>query len=740
MDGGKKFDGSLVFAAGFVPLFGQGVLYRDFLGVFGGWELSTGAFLAFWLLWIGAGSLLAKFFQRPTAFVSRHFELALLAYLPALFSGWLLITNARVLAGVERFENFDFERLLMVSGQALAPLSLLTGVLFVAAARRLGERALPAARVYALESLGSCAGALLSTLLLSLGLGDASLGLFAAASLFALLALAAPTSARRIGFFAFFAVFSLAAFSAGPPFDAKLDAAAFARIVPDALFKKAFHTAQGRYLLGERAGEIVVARDGSVVENYPDEEASAPLALLAMAEAPRAKKIMVAGFDALSLCAELAKIPQVESVVLCASDPDYPEALLKVLPERHSKALSKIGFSRLDPLALAKSGARFDLAIVNPGSFASIASARFSGRRFIEAMKEALGEGVLLYAMPKAGAAPGPELLRLQACLRDRISDVFRNVVVEPDEFSLLIAGRGVSDDVGKLVRGASSVEGLSELLDPESLRGSFGKDRVKSLLSSYAKFKREDALGLAPAIAHSAKLAGAPRSLMGLLKWLAYAICAFVALYCAFRLLSAKGRASRAINTSKSSFDATLCVFLASAFCAALFLGLLARFQIEYGNLAIRFGLLNALFLGASFLGAFAAEALKSREKLKATLTLLAPFQCWFAAVLISSAPGPSPIPLQAALCGFLCGWILGLCCLEMKDAGLEDVSSATRVELLDCLGGALGGLVAALALIPFFGFAWAKAVPWLLFLALLPLALNAATGKNVESASDEE
>ncbi|TET70243.1 MAG: hypothetical protein E3J45_00345, partial [Candidatus Zixiibacteriota bacterium] len=52
------------FYLGFLSLVAQTILLREMLAVFSGNEIVLGAILAFWLLWVGLGSLFGNWFSK----------------------------------------------------------------------------------------------------------------------------------------------------------------------------------------------------------------------------------------------------------------------------------------------------------------------------------------------------------------------------------------------------------------------------------------------------------------------------------------------------------------------------------------------------------------------------------------------------------------------------------------------------------------------------------------------------
>ncbi len=107
---------ALPFGLGFFSLVAQTVLFREFLVVFEGNELSAACFFSGWLIWVSFGALLGRVLSKLERRVRTENVPGLtLIYLPVLIIQYHGIRFARLFAGVERFEIFPLDRMIVTA-------------------------------------------------------------------------------------------------------------------------------------------------------------------------------------------------------------------------------------------------------------------------------------------------------------------------------------------------------------------------------------------------------------------------------------------------------------------------------------------------------------------------------------------------------------------------------------------------------------------------------------------------
>ena len=167
-----------VFCMGFFGLLAQTLLFRVFLIVFDGNELSIGLFFFSWLIWVCAGAWTAK--RRIVSKLTKYFYILIILYLPLYLIQQYLFINAQTLLGGSSFELVSLKLLIPFVLLCNAPISFMTGLLFVLGTDWMKKSSVPVIKVYIFESLGSFIGALIVTLLLFAGYTEVSIFLIAA--------------------------------------------------------------------------------------------------------------------------------------------------------------------------------------------------------------------------------------------------------------------------------------------------------------------------------------------------------------------------------------------------------------------------------------------------------------------------------------------------------------------------------------------------------------------------------
>ena len=168
--------GLLIFSYGLFTIAAQTLIFREFVTSFEGSDISVGIFFSTWFLWVGLG---AQVVCRAKGFADKlleKFELVFLLFLAAFALQFMLIVQARELAGIESYTLVPIRTILLLAMMVNAPTSILTGMLFPVACRWIRQQQdLPVSRVYILEAAGSFVGGLGVTVLLAYGISPAAI-------------------------------------------------------------------------------------------------------------------------------------------------------------------------------------------------------------------------------------------------------------------------------------------------------------------------------------------------------------------------------------------------------------------------------------------------------------------------------------------------------------------------------------------------------------------------------------
>jgi len=98
----------MIFAFGAFTIGAQSLLFREFITTFEGNDISVGIFFCSWFLWIGFGATLVNKVEGVGQALLDRIELLFLGYVPAYIVQFVLIVEARGLAGVEPYELWTF--------------------------------------------------------------------------------------------------------------------------------------------------------------------------------------------------------------------------------------------------------------------------------------------------------------------------------------------------------------------------------------------------------------------------------------------------------------------------------------------------------------------------------------------------------------------------------------------------------------------------------------------------------
>lgn len=178
-----------LFLAGLVPLLGQITLLRELNVAFFGVELIYPIALGLWLVLAALGALAGRGKSAPP---EGRLATLLLLFALALPLGIAFLRASRILLGGVPGADLPFSLQWAALAGALAPVALLAGMLFRAAALTGAERGRTLAGAYGIESLGGLAGGLIATVALRFGMQTFALALLTALTA----ALAAPLFAR----------------------------------------------------------------------------------------------------------------------------------------------------------------------------------------------------------------------------------------------------------------------------------------------------------------------------------------------------------------------------------------------------------------------------------------------------------------------------------------------------------------------------------------------------------------
>ncbi len=720
---------ALVFSLGLFALVAQTILFRDFLTVYEGHEIGVGCFFGSWLFWLAIGGWIVRRDRAWVHMLTRHADLVALLQIPAFVLQRYLILHSRSIAGIEAYDLFDLARMFPVSLLVNAPISLLTGAVFaLACAWAASEQHLPVARVYIVECLGSFAGGIAATVALAAGRSgeDAMLG--------AALPLALATFLTRIGtriqWIALASVLALAGSllsGVAGAWERKGNLDHWTRLMPAAAYRGAFVTPQAKYLYGEYQGQFNVVSWETVSESIPNAEHAAEVTALTFAQAPRARDVLIIGSDGVSLGGLMLRMPNVATVTWIHPDPEYPRRLLDAMPDRYKAGLKFLQIVEHDArVFLAANDHRFDLVVVNLPDVTTLTLNRYFTREFFQSLRRNLDDGGAVAVRLSGGENfMGADLVNMGASIYATVSRVFDRVVLKPGEDSWLVASDQADlTEAPEALEGRwGGVDGASGIYPPAVVKTLYVPDRI-----AFQKEKYRDAIRRAPADSllntdahpqsalHSllwvARKSGAPIGLSDFVHRLTMRglwICAAgVLLYLALRW-SYRRRPHAEGPPATHPADNRFLVASTGFMGMSLSILLMFLYQLRFGSLFLHIGLVSSLYMMGLTLGGLASERLLAtagRERASLLPLVLLAHLAFLA--YLAMMPTDAPITLFIALflaCGFFGGIYVPIAAERFRLAGIGERSAGSLVETSDNGGGALGGLLTGVLLLPVLG-----------------------------------
>ena len=713
-------------AVGFAETVGQVLLIRELLTNFQGNELSLGVILACWLLmtalgsW-GLGRFAEKISAKPSTFV---FTVILFAFI--LLLQLLLAREVNTIIGIRPGELAGLASVLLACLIVLAPLCLLHGFQFPFACRILaaqsGTAPVQVGRLYIAEALGSMAGGVLFAYVMVHHFDHLEIAVFVILfNLVSALFLIRPFLSFRFFFrkLGLVAMCLVAIISVGTGALGRLD------------FLSSQWQWRGHELVSVQNSvyqNIAVTRKGHQLNFFangvllftspvPDIEFVEEMAHFPLLHHASPHNVLVIGGGLGGELGEIIKHP-VDNVVYVEPDPRMIQTAEKYLPDSPLDE-ARITVEYTDGrLFVERAESQFDIVVMNLPPPATLQVNRFYTCEFFEAVRDILADqGVFAFGLPSSEAYMSEEMIRLNRSVYTTLTEVFPAVSVIPNDFTIFLA----SPDPVLLTLDAEEISQRFEeraletrLFTPHYIEYKLSPERI-SRLTAYLHEAGEMNQDRRPiSTFHNLALSNAMfhPGLRGVFD-LGLAVRAWWLL--PFLLLSFLP-VLKNIRRKEFMVSPVILALFSSGFAGMTStIVLLFSFQVSYGHLYQKIGILTAAFMLGLALGGWLMS--RSMGRLTRDVPILgwavlavALYACllpWL--ILLASGIAAVPGEVSFGLLNVVAGFLIGLQFPLASKIYLQSTAGVARaIGLLyaaDLWGGVLGALLASVLLIPVLG-----------------------------------
>ncbi len=731
---------------GFSAVIGQIVLMRELIVVFSGNEISLGIMLATWLLWTAIGSGLAgRFaFGRSNALRSLALIECLLGIsLPPTI--WLLRTSRTFFQTVPG-ELVGPVPMLLISLICLSVFCVLSGCLFVVAARMYQQECAVTARVatsftYLFEATGSGLGGILASVVLLRFLESFQIAIVVTLLNLCMAAILLLRMSRKQ-----VAALIVAATLLAIPFLSyvapRLDRSTLQHLWRGFGLLESRDSIYGNLAVIETGNIRSIYDNGVILASAPDQNAAEEAVHYALLEHPAPRRILLIGGGVNGSIGEALKHPTLQRLDYVELDPTLIQIFRQFFPAQSVPAISdpRVHIHYSDGRHYLRSADdMFDEIILSLPDPQTAQLNRFYTIEFFRSARDHLFPGGLLALQLRSSEDYiSPDLAEFLRCIQHTLQQVFPHLVIIPGEsihFFAAMRPDVLTDNPQALIARLKARQLQTQYVREYFIPFRMMPDRmaqVRDLLQprpatpvnrdfepiayyfDVVLWSAQFRLGYSRLFQAAAHVPFAT-ILQGVL-----VILLFVTVLLAYVL--PRERRARASTTG--------CVVATGFTLMALQIFLLLAFQSVYGYVYHQLAILIGMFMAGIAVGSWLGIASIRARDHNSLMTVLAAIQYLLALsgpvllslmILLSRSSGMHggllvaqlAFPALAALCGTLGGYQFPIA-TEMY---LRDGRTQTGVGLLyaaDLLGGCAGALLLSSYLIPVFGFwktAWLSA-----------------------------
>lgn len=693
---------------GALGLAAQVVLFREFFGIFGGNELSAGIFLSGWLLFEGLGAWLAgRYASRLGTRLPEWFiGVGLVSGLATVASVLLVILTPR-LAGLIPGEVLSLPQLLILTFLLVLLPAGTHGALFVLAAERFvqfdGQAGV--ARAYGYEGLGTfLAGLVLYFLLLSRLSGVGIVLLFAGLVLLVL----ALSISRRNGAGLIMVAGSLLLVLA-PALGDRLGQALIRSVWRGYQVLEVRESAYGKLVTLEREGRRQVLYNGSMVLEVPrsDIVADEQLAGLPLLIHQRPEDVLILGAGAIGVVNEALKFP-VARVRVVELDPELVEEIRRAGGQLVAGLMAdpRLQLINADPrnfIYLTRDS--FDVIILPSAAPQNLNANRLYSVEFFRRCAERLKDGgIVVTRLPGGGDRPVFETGMVAGIRQATLRQAFSRVQRLGLDIPLMIASRESLEisPAAPICRLRSANSGLTVLTTEylERLLDTFRQRRFESgVINSGLVNQDWQPVELFYNLVRESRRASAGSA--GLLLKLPQIIGKIkLPLLLIMLLVVAAG------SLLRSGFARGFGIMSSGFAGAGISTLTIMIYQVRFGSVYSGVALLLAGFMLGTVVGAFLSNRpfrihpawsfLGGEVVLLGVLVMI-----W--RLLYGGAP--VLFVFTQLVAGMCLGWQFGVASAERQREFASGGKTAGLFSVLDFSGGAVGGFIVAVLLVPVAG-----------------------------------
>ncbi|MCP4179457.1 MAG: 4Fe-4S binding protein [bacterium] len=734
---------------GFFGILAQALLFRTFLITFDGNELFIGLFFFSWLIWVCVGALIGRI--NICSKFADYFWLVILIYIPAYFIQNYLLLNVQLLLGTKSFELISIQTLISYILIFNAPISFFTGFLFVIGSKWMSGDRTPVIKVYLGEALGSFVGAFVVTILLFSSMSEQNIYIIASlvlifSSLLYLYCSARTTSiitGRILLSIIFIIGILFISLDYSSIWTKKNNTNLWKNLLHEGSLKGSFTTSQAKYLYGLYKDQFVVLAWNSTYEVLPNSDSSIEFAVSFLAQKPDAENILVIGPGSYSICRFFSKLQQIKKITWFDTDSEYSRKFIDIVPQKYTIKNNKLIMPNGDIKSyLSSTGSKYDIIILYLQEPSNLITNRYYTFEFFKSIKNALTDvGIAGITFPGAENFLGTELSYIGGSLYYTLKQVFSNIALKPGNLSCFFVAKNhniISDKPKILTKRLSVIKGLTEHYNYNRISSVFNKNRLDFQLLKYRSIVKNNTSGLLLnsdknpksflyTLLYSIKKLSnysLPESSLKKLMTNLFSIILFgIILYFLIRVYYYYyyGVKLKSKPIGPHSQDIYFAVLTSAVLGMGITVLLMFLFQVTFGSLFLYFGLITALFMLGLFIGGLLTSFYfrKFNSLYYVRYSLVSGLMILFLILLYFYPPFYIiSFSLYFFIAGFLTGLFIPLAAIYFKDKKITSIKSASKLELLDHFGGALGSIIFSIILIPILGLSYSILIMVLLLL----------------------